>query len=109
MTSDGLPIIDRVPGKEWLLVASGHIVLGLLLSPVTQAVVSLLDGRAPAAIASFRLKPIPSMAGERVGRGIPRVTDPVVIGRRAPWAWKVVRIVVDPHMFGDALTPGRTW
>lgn len=60
MTSDGLPIIDRVPGRERLFVAAGHNMLGLLLSPVTaQAVVGLLEGRPPAAVAPFTLGRFP--------------------------------------------------
>ena len=60
MTSDGLPIIDRVPGKEKVFVAAGHNMLGLLLSPVTgQAVVGLLDGRPPATIAPFSVDRFP--------------------------------------------------
>jgi D-amino-acid dehydrogenase len=60
MTSDGLPIVGRVTGKQRLFVAAGHNMLGLLLSPVTgQAVVGLLDGRPPATIAPFRLDRFP--------------------------------------------------
>jgi D-amino-acid dehydrogenase len=60
MTSDGLPIIDRLPGRRRVFVAAGHNMLGLLLSPVTaDAVVELLDDRPPATIAPFRISRLP--------------------------------------------------
>ena len=60
MTSDGLPIIDLVPGKERLFVAAGHNMLGLLLSPATgQSVVELLEGRRPAVLAPFAMSRFP--------------------------------------------------
>jgi D-amino-acid dehydrogenase len=45
---DGLPIIDRAPGIEGLIVATGHAMLGFTQSPVTgKLVADLAEGRAP--------------------------------------------------------------
>ncbi len=60
MTSDGLPIIDRLPGSNSLHIASGHNMLGLLLSPATgQAVADLVNRRPPTSIAPFRIDRFP--------------------------------------------------
>ncbi|WP_019354802.1 NAD(P)/FAD-dependent oxidoreductase [Streptomyces sp. AA1529] len=40
MTPDGLPVIGPLPGKDNVLVASGHCMLGVTLAPVTADVVS---------------------------------------------------------------------
>ncbi|SER48683.1 NAD(P)/FAD-dependent oxidoreductase [Streptomyces qinglanensis] len=40
MTPDGLPVIGPLPGKDNVLVASGHCMLGVTLAPVTAEVVS---------------------------------------------------------------------
>lgn len=62
MTSDGLPIIDRIPGSGRSYVASGHNMLGLLLSPATgRAVADLLDGRPPTQLAPFALTRFPRL------------------------------------------------
>jgi len=54
---DGLPVIDRVPGIDGLMVAAGHGTLGFTLSPITgRLVADLADGRPPAVpLAPFRL------------------------------------------------------
>ncbi len=45
---DGLPYLGRVEGKEKVLVASGHAMLGLSLGPITGKLVSeIVAGRAP--------------------------------------------------------------
>jgi D-amino-acid dehydrogenase len=60
MTSDGLPVIDRLPRSRRMFVAAGHNMLGLLLSPATaHAVVRLLDHRPPEAIRPFRIDRLP--------------------------------------------------
>ena len=59
-TPDGLPYLGPVPGREGVLVATGHFRNGILLSPVTaELIVSLILGRTP----DFDLAPY------RVGRG----------------------------------------
>ncbi|MFP3989647.1 FAD-dependent oxidoreductase [Streptomyces sp. E11-3] len=40
MTPDGLPVIGPLPGKENVLVASGHGMLGVTLAPVTADIIS---------------------------------------------------------------------
>jgi D-amino-acid dehydrogenase len=40
MTPDGLPVIGPLPGRENLLVASGHCMLGVTLAPITAEVIS---------------------------------------------------------------------
>ncbi|MEY9849989.1 NAD(P)/FAD-dependent oxidoreductase [Streptacidiphilus sp. MAP5-3] len=40
MTPDGLPVIGVLPGKDNVLVASGHCMLGVTLAPVTAEVIS---------------------------------------------------------------------
>ncbi|WP_448620330.1 NAD(P)/FAD-dependent oxidoreductase [Geodermatophilus sp. URMC 65] len=40
MTPDGLPVIGRLPGRDNVLVASGHGMLGVTLAPVTAEVIS---------------------------------------------------------------------
>ncbi|MET9831214.1 FAD-dependent oxidoreductase [Streptomyces sp. NPDC006385] len=47
MTPDGLPVIGPLPGKDNLLVASGHSMLGLTLAPVTADIVSALVKAGP--------------------------------------------------------------
>jgi D-amino-acid dehydrogenase len=45
---DGLPIIDRAPGIDGLIVAAGHAMLGFTQSPITGKVVAeMADGRRP--------------------------------------------------------------
>ncbi|MGP3989860.1 NAD(P)/FAD-dependent oxidoreductase [Streptomyces sp. 3N207] len=40
MTPDGLPVIGPLPGKDNILVASGHCMLGVTLAPMTAELVS---------------------------------------------------------------------
>ncbi|MFM9371924.1 NAD(P)/FAD-dependent oxidoreductase [Streptomyces sp. Da 82-17] len=40
MTPDGLPVIGALPGKDNVLVASGHAMLGVTLAPVTADIIS---------------------------------------------------------------------
>ncbi|MEU6181774.1 NAD(P)/FAD-dependent oxidoreductase [Streptomyces coeruleorubidus] len=40
MTPDGLPVIGPLPGKDNVLVASGHSMLGVTLAPVTADIIS---------------------------------------------------------------------
>lgn len=48
VTPDGLPVIGRLPGRERVIVAGGHCMLGLSLGPVTgRLVAELAGGRAP--------------------------------------------------------------
>lgn len=57
VTPDGLPIIDRAPGIEGLIVATGHAMLGFTQSPITgKLVAELANGQAPSVpLAPFRL------------------------------------------------------
>jgi D-amino-acid dehydrogenase len=57
LTPDGLPIIDRVPGIEGLIVAAGHGTLGYTQSPATgKLVADLANGQPPSLpLAPFRL------------------------------------------------------
>lgn len=49
VTPDGLPIIGRVPGRDRVILATGHCMLGLSLGPVTgRLVTELAGGHAPA-------------------------------------------------------------
>lgn len=57
LTPDGLPIIDRAPGVEGLIVATGHGMLGFTQSLATGTLVAeLATGRPPSVpLAAFRL------------------------------------------------------
>jgi len=57
LVADGLPVIDRVPGADGLIVAAGHGTLGFTLSPITgRLVADLAEGRPPAVpLEPFRL------------------------------------------------------
>ena len=57
MTVDGVPVIDRLPQMENVVVAAGHNMLGLSLAPVTGKMVSamLLDETPPVDPAPYRL------------------------------------------------------
>jgi D-amino-acid dehydrogenase len=58
MTYDGLPIIDRSPIRENVLIAAGHNMLGLSMAPATgKLVAELLDGHQP------HIDPAPYRAG----------------------------------------------
>ena len=47
-TPDGLPIIDKFPGYDNLIVATGHCMLGVSLAPITGKLVSqLIRGETP--------------------------------------------------------------
>ncbi len=46
MSSDGMPIIGRVPADDRVLVATGHGVLGITLAPSTAELVASLAGGA---------------------------------------------------------------
>ena len=54
-SADGLPVIGRVPGKENAYVATGHFRNGILLAPVTGALVAemVLTGRTDARLRAF--------------------------------------------------------
>jgi len=41
-SSDGLPIIDRFPGYNNLIIATGHGMLGITLAPLTGKLISQL-------------------------------------------------------------------
>lgn len=48
VTPDGLPVIGRVPGRERVILATGHCMLGLSLGPVTgRLVAQLASGARP--------------------------------------------------------------
>ena len=48
VTPDGLPVVGRVPGRERVILATGHCMLGLSLGPVTgRLVAELAGGKAP--------------------------------------------------------------
>jgi D-amino-acid dehydrogenase len=48
VTPDGLPVIGRVPGRDRVVLATGHCMLGLSLGPVTgRLVAELAGGREP--------------------------------------------------------------
>lgn len=60
MTSDGLPIIDHLPGHPNVIVASGHNMLGVLLSPATgRAVSDMVNGHHRPDIIAFGLDRFP--------------------------------------------------
>lgn len=44
VTPDGLPVIGRVPGRDRVILATGHCMLGLSLGPVTGRLVAELAG-----------------------------------------------------------------
>jgi D-amino-acid dehydrogenase len=55
MTSDGLPVVGRLPGSRGVFVAAGHGMLGVTLAPATAALLAplVLDGAAAAELAPF--------------------------------------------------------
>jgi D-amino-acid dehydrogenase len=57
VTPDGLPVIDRAPGLDGLIVATGHAMLGFTQSPITgKLVAELAAGDPPSVpIGAFRL------------------------------------------------------
>ena len=50
LTPDGLPIIDRAPALEGLIVATGHAMLGFTQSPITGKLVAELAGGQPPSV-----------------------------------------------------------
>ena len=40
VTPDGVPVIDKIPNMENLIVATGHAMLGMTMGPITGKVVS---------------------------------------------------------------------
>jgi D-amino-acid dehydrogenase len=55
LSPDGLPFVGRCPGRENVIVATGHCMLGLSLGPVTgQLVAELAAGARP----SLDLRPL---------------------------------------------------
>ncbi|HZP56901.1 MAG TPA: glycine oxidase ThiO [Dehalococcoidia bacterium] len=64
-SEDGLPIIGPVPGADGLVAATGHFRNGILLGPLTGALVAdgIVSGRWDAALAAF--------APTRFARGVP--------------------------------------
>ncbi|UCC39724.1 MAG: FAD-dependent oxidoreductase [Candidatus Aminicenantes bacterium] len=56
-TPDGLPLIERFPGYDNLIVATGHCMLGISLAPITGKLVSqLVRGQTPDMdLSSFRV------------------------------------------------------
>ena len=48
MTYDGLPVIDRTPAMENVLVAAGHNMLGVSMAPATGKIVTaMITGATP--------------------------------------------------------------
>jgi D-amino-acid dehydrogenase len=57
VTPDGLPVIGRVPGRERVILATGHCMLGLSLGPVTGRLVAELAGGGEPSIGLAPLSP----------------------------------------------------
>ncbi len=57
VTPDGLPVIGRVPGRDRVILAAGHCMLGLSLGPVTGRLVAELAAGSPPSIDLARLSP----------------------------------------------------
>jgi D-amino-acid dehydrogenase len=57
VTPDGLPVIGRVKGRDRVILATGHCMLGLSLGPVTGRVVAQLAGGALPAVDLAPLSP----------------------------------------------------
>jgi D-amino-acid dehydrogenase len=55
MTSDGLPVVGRLPDSPGVFVAAGHGMLGVTLAPATAALLAplVLDGESAAELAPF--------------------------------------------------------
>ena len=56
VTSDGLPIIGPVPGRDGLFLATGHGMLGLTLGPITGRIIAeyIRDGSPSVEVAALR-------------------------------------------------------
>ena len=57
VTPDGLPVIGRAPGRERVILATGHCMLGLSLAPVTGKLVAELAGGAQPSLDLAPLSP----------------------------------------------------
>jgi D-amino-acid dehydrogenase len=57
VTPDGLPVIGRVPGRDRVILAAGHCMLGLSLGPVTGRLVAELAAGSPPSIDLAPLSP----------------------------------------------------
>jgi glycine/D-amino acid oxidase-like deaminating enzyme len=71
VTSDGLPLIGRVPGAAGAFVATGHSVWGILNAPATGEAVAelIIDGRARTVdLAPFDPARLPPLDPVRLGR-----------------------------------------
>ncbi|MBD0843952.1 NAD(P)/FAD-dependent oxidoreductase [Streptomyces sp. TRM68416] len=70
MTPDGLPVIGPLPGKDNVLVASGHSMLGVTLAPVTADIIAaeVAGGRRRADSAGTALPFSPRRFGVRRAR-----------------------------------------
>lgn len=70
MTPDGLPVIGPLPGKDNVLVASGHGMLGVTLTPMTAEIISsaVQGGQQASAIAVTARPFAPQRFASRRGR-----------------------------------------
>lgn len=57
VTPDGLPVVERVPRRERVILATGHCMLGLSLGPVTGKLVAELAGGRPPSLDLAPLSP----------------------------------------------------
>jgi D-amino-acid dehydrogenase len=57
VTPDGLPVIGRVPGRDRVILATGHCMMGLSLGPVTGRLVAELAGGRPSSVDLAPLSP----------------------------------------------------
>jgi D-amino-acid dehydrogenase len=58
VTPDGLPVIGRVPGRDRVILATGHCMLGLSLGPVTGRLVAELAAGSATSIDLTPLSPV---------------------------------------------------
>ncbi|MFJ8464053.1 NAD(P)/FAD-dependent oxidoreductase [Streptomyces swartbergensis] len=75
MTPDGLPVIGPLPGKDNMLVASGHCMLGVTLAPMTAELISALiagDHRASGVARPFTPRRFAPRPGRTLGRRLRR-------------------------------------
>jgi D-amino-acid dehydrogenase len=70
MTPDGLPVVGPLPGKDNVLVASGHSMLGVTLAPVTADIISaqVKGGQHASAVAHTAAPFAPRRFASRRGR-----------------------------------------
>ncbi|KOX10005.1 FAD-binding oxidoreductase [Nocardiopsis sp. NRRL B-16309] len=73
MTPDGLPIVGPLPGRDNVLVASGHCMLGVTLAPVTAEIIAaqVEGGRRAADVAETARPFAPRRFARRRGRTAP--------------------------------------